>query len=222
MTPPVDFSFTALFLQATPLVQGVLILLLACSLGGWAIILEKAWLLRRLGRQVQCFEALADQGLLEAGTDSGPLCQALIRAGREELHHGPAGEGEGERRQRLAEAMGESLGAFWLVAERRLPYLANIGAAAPFIGLFGTVWGVMHAFTGIALAQDTRLATVAPGIAEALSTTAIGLLAAIPAAVAYNKQAADLGRLARRLGLAIGRLARRAELPRRQPVRSAA
>lgn len=94
-------------------------------------------------------------------------------------------------------------------AERRLSYLATIGSTAPFIGLFGTVWGIMHSFAGIAQANETSMAVVAPGIAEALSTTAIGLAAAIPASIAYNKFSADFAGLFRRFSLSIGRLARR-------------
>ena len=89
--------------------------------------------------------------------------------------------------------------------EARLPFLATLGSAAPFIGLFGTVWGIMRSFTGIAAANNTSLAVVAPGIAEALFATAMGLAAAIPAVVAYNKITVDLGRFAGRMQGLIGR-----------------
>ena len=93
--------------------------------------------------------------------------------------------------------------------ETGLPFLATVGSAAPFIGLFGTVWGIMHSFTAIASAKDTSLAVVAPGIAEALFATAIGLAAAIPAVVAYNQISVSLGRAAERTNAAVHRIAPR-------------
>jgi biopolymer transport protein TolQ len=110
-----------------------------------------------------------------------------------------------ERRERIERAMRLSLGAELRRLEARLPFLATLGSAAPFIGLFGTVWGIMRSFTGIAAANNTSLAVVAPGIAEALFATAMGLAAAIPAVVAYNKITVDLGRFAGRMNGLIGR-----------------
>ena len=101
--------------------------------------------------------------------------------------------------------------------EPGLPFLATVGSAGPFIGLFGTVWGIMNSFTAIAASNDTSLAVVAPGIAEALFATAIGLVAAIPAVIAYNKLTTALGRLGQRCGAAIGELGGRLARERRAP-----
>ncbi len=116
-----------------------------------------------------------------------------------------APETAGERRERIERAMRLALSAELRRLEARLPFLATLGSAAPFIGLFGTVWGIMRSFAGIAAANNTSLAVVAPGIAEALFATAMGLAAAIPAVVAYNKFTVDLGRLAGRMQGLIGR-----------------
>ena len=102
--------------------------------------------------------------------------------------------------------MGVTLGREMERLERFMAYLATVGSTAPFVGLFGTVWGIMNSFQSIAASKNTSLAVVAPGIAEALFATALGLVAAIPAVVAYNKLATRLGRLAQRLNAAIGEL----------------
>ena len=119
----------------------------------------------------------------------------------------PDGETASERRDRIERAMRLALNAELRRLELRLPFLATLGSAAPFIGLFGTVWGIMRSFEGIAAAHNTSLAVVAPGIAEALFATAMGLAAAIPAVVAYNKITVDLGRFAGRMQGLIGRAA---------------
>ena len=110
--------------------------------------------------------------------------------------------------------MKSALAAALRPSEWGLPFLATIGSAAPFIGLFGTVWGIMNSFAAIAVANDTSLRVVAPGIAEALSATALGLVAAIPAVVAYNKLATSLNRIAARFGAGIEEVAR--QLTRRR------
>lgn len=204
--PQIDLSLTALFQQATGVVQAVLIVLLLYSVLCWAIILEKAALLVRLSAQTRRLETATSDGALPPAFG---LARAIAAAGRGELDDLKPGENQAERRDRIERAMRDAMTSELLVAERRLPYLATIGSSAPFIGLFGTVWGIMHSFTAIASANDTSLAVVAPGIAEALSTTAVGLAAAIPASIAYNKLAADFGNLARRLSLAIARQVRR-------------
>ncbi len=141
-----------------------------------------------------------------------PLAVTLLAEGREQWLDHKAGESHADRRDRIERAMRDAMISHLSLVERRLPYLATIGSAAPFIGLFGTVWGIMHAFTGIAQSNDTSLAVVAPGIAEALLATAIGLVAAIPASIAYNKLVSDFSSAARRLGLAISAMVRRAAL----------
>jgi len=200
-----DDSLPALLASATPVVKGVLFVLIAASVLGWAIIVEKAWLVWRLRRQAKRLEG--------AGGPPTPGLAADLRAtAQAEAGRALPGEAPGPRRERIERALREDLAAAMMYAEQRLNYLATIGSAAPFVGLFGTVWGIMHAFTGIASRQDNSLAAVAPGIAEALAATAIGLLAAIPAAIAYNKLAGDLALLSRRLHLAASRLAGRLTL----------
>lgn len=207
--PSFDSSVIGLYQQASPMVQGVLLLLLLCSVLGWSLILHKLHLVIRLRGEVARFEQDAAQGRLPSV--QGGLNHLLALAGREEAAQSFDGEGAADRRTRLEEAMRDALVDGLGRAERRLPYLATIGSSAPFIGLFGTVWGIMHSFSGIAQANDTSLAVVAPGIAEALLTTAIGLATAIPASIAYNKLATDFAVLFRRYSLAISRLARRAD-----------
>jgi biopolymer transport protein TolQ len=200
-----EFSFVQMFLQATGVVQTVLVLLGLTSALCWAIIVEKAVVLSRLRSQAGAFEGLRENPDEIAVGLAGELQVAALT----EAAHPHPGEHPTDARDRLERTMRESLAAALMRAETRLSYLATIGSAAPFIGLFGTVWGIMHAFTGIASHHDTSLAAVAPGIAEALAATAIGLVTAIPAAIAYNKLAGDFTMLSRRLNLAIARLARR-------------
>jgi len=202
--PPIDLSLTALYSQASGLVQAVLLTLLGCSVLCWSIILEKALLLVGLSRQTRALELAAGNGDLR----SLPVVGLGGALAIDEVRDHPPGETHVERHARLERAVTGAMAGKLLKAERRLPYLATIGSSAPFIGLFGTVWGIMHSFASIAQANDTSLAAVAPGIAEALSTTAIGLAAAIPASIAYNKLASDFQGLSRRLALAAPRLVR--------------
>jgi biopolymer transport protein ExbB/TolQ len=122
----------------------------------------------------------------------------------------PPAEGEtrSEFNSRLERSLQIEAGAQMQRLQAGLPFLATVGSTAPFIGLFGTVWGIMHSFSGIAAAKDTSLATVAPGIAEALFATAIGLAAAIPAVLFYNQANVALGRISARLSAAVARLAK--------------
>ena len=204
----INLSLIDLFIQATAVVQGVLLLLLAASLLGWSVIIEKALTLRRLGRQAGSFEELRASLASRPQTRSDGLAGELHQAGLAEIACPHPGEHPSDARDRVERSMRESLAAVLMQAEQRLGYLATIGSAAPFIGLFGTVWGIMHAFAGIARHHDTSLAAVAPGIAEALAATAIGLVTAIPAAIAYNKLAGDFSMFSRRMNLGIARFAR--------------
>ena len=204
----INLSLIDLFIQATVVVQGVLLLLLAASLLGWSVIIEKALTLRRLGRQAGSFEELRASLASRPQTRGDGLAGELHQAGLAEIACPHPGEHPSDARDRVERSMRESLAAVLMQAEQRLGYLATIGSAAPFIGLFGTVWGIMHAFAGIARHHDTSLAAVAPGIAEALAATAIGLVTAIPAAIAYNKLAGDFSMFSRRMNLGIARFAR--------------
>jgi biopolymer transport protein TolQ len=221
--PQIELSLGWVFAQATGAVQGVLVILIACSVVCWAVILEKSLLLHRFRRQTRWFEEAACSGRFGAGAAPvGELSGTLFTEGRNAMLSAVAGENRAERRDRIERAMRDAVAGVLLRAERRLPYLATIGSAAPFIGLFGTVWGIMHSFVDIAQANDTSLAVVAPGIAESLFTTAAGLVAAIPASVAYNKLAADFNFLSRRLALAVAALARKDQQGEREAYDDAA
>jgi biopolymer transport protein ExbB/TolQ len=211
---PQDFSFFALIRHADPIVQAVILCLLLCSIASWAIILAKIGRLTAFSSEIGQLEKLTrDQGPPET---NGLAAQLLAAAKTEYADVESDGTRPGEARTRLIEAMREKALARLKSLERGLPYLATVGSAAPFVGLFGTVWGIMHSFTSIAQAKDTSLAVVAPGIAEALFATAVGLFAAIPAVIAYNHFATALGRASDRIGKALPGVAR-ALLRGRQP-----
>jgi biopolymer transport protein TolQ len=198
MTPTApDLSPITLVLQADPVVQGVMALLLLASLACWAIIIEKAVTLRGLAREARLLAAeRSEAGPMGEPPGGEGLAAVTLRAGQAEWREGrDAAETAGEFRGRLEHAMRAAIAATLRQAEPGLPLLATIGSVSPFVGLFGTVWGIMHSFAGIAARQDTSLATVAPGIAEALFATAIGLVAAIPATIAYNRCTTRLHRI---------------------------
>jgi biopolymer transport protein ExbB/TolQ len=219
--PQIDLSAFALFLQADPVVKGVMVLLLLASIWCWAVILDKSFRLLALRREAKAFEEGVQAGRFSADR---PLASALLSAAGREWREEDEGAGapletRGERRARIDHAMRAVVGDALRRAERGLTLLATTGSAAPFVGLFGTVWGIMHSFTGIAQSQDTSLAVVAPGIAEALFATAMGLVAAIPAVIAYNKLVTEFGRTAQRFGAEIARLS--GELARRRATAAA-
>ena len=199
-----DLSPLGLFMQADPIVKGVMLLLVVASTACWAIIIEKILAARRLRAEARQL-ATAATG---ATTPEGGLAAEVIRAGAREWHEGrdPA-ESRGEYRERMELAMRAPLIAAFRAAEPGLPLLATIGAVGPFVGLFGTVWGIMNSFSGIAASGDTSLAVVAPGIAEALFATAIGLVAAIPAVMAYNRFTVAFARIRQGALASIGELA---------------
>jgi biopolymer transport protein TolQ len=210
--PATSLSIVKLFVNADPVVKGVLLLLLAASVWSWAVIIDKLWRLSTVSRSARGHEARAaaarsPEDLAPGAADTGDPAGLVISAGLAESAAAlqPRPETAGERRERIERAMRLTLNAELRRLESRLPFLATLGSAAPFIGLFGTVWGIMRSFEGIAAAQSTSLAVVAPGIAEALFATAMGLAAAIPAVVAYNKIIVDLGRFAGRMQSLIGR-----------------
>jgi len=211
--PVATLSIVKLFMNADPVVKGVLLLLLVASVWSWAVIIDKLWRLGAASRSVREHEARAAAARspheLSAtdGSAAGDPAGLVISAGLAEsvVEPRPQPETAGERRERIERAMRLALNAELRRLELRLPFLATLGSAAPFIGLFGTVWGIMRSFEGIAAANSTSLAVVAPGIAEALFATAMGLAAAIPAVVAYNKITVDLGRFAGRMQGLIGR-----------------
>ena len=206
-----DFSLWGLFLQADVIVKAVIVVLLIASLWSWAIIFDKALRYARVRRLALEFEqAFWSGGSLDqlyddiAGGRSHPMTVLFASAMDEWRRFANRGTQlsadrlEGLQR-RIAYAMDAALNRELDQLERYLGFLATVGATAPFVGLFGTVWGIMNSFQSIAASKDTSLAVVAPGIAEALFATALGLVAAIPAVVAYNKLSSDLDRYAGRL-----------------------
>jgi biopolymer transport protein TolQ len=212
--PVASLSIVKLFLNADPVVKGVLLLLLAASVWSWAVIIDKLLRLGAASRAARDHEAraaaarspqelVAPEGQAELADPAGLVLSAGLAESTVEPR--PQPETAGERRDRIERAMRLALNAELRRLEFRLPFLATLGSAAPFIGLFGTVWGIMRSFEGIAAANNTSLAVVAPGIAEALFATAMGLAVAIPAVVAYNKITVDLGRFAGRMQGLIGR-----------------
>ncbi|MBM6581961.1 MotA/TolQ/ExbB proton channel family protein [Microvirga sp. BT689] len=218
---PHDLSFLGLFLQADPIVKGVMVLLVMASLGCWTIAVEKMLRLRNVRRQAQVFESTARSGERLHPPSTGTSGR-IIAAGHEAWRDRDASESRAERRERIERAMRGALAADLRQLQLGLPFLATTGSAAPFIGLFGTVWGIMNSFSAIAASQDTSLSVVAPGIAEALFATAIGLVAAIPAVIAYNKLTTDLGRLQQTFSAGITMLGDRLARERKPHLRAEA
>ena len=200
-------SFFALFWQAHIVVKIVMIGLLGASVWCWAIILDKILLMGRTKRQMNRFETVfwSGQSLEELyGTlhhrTNHSMAALFVAAMREwKRSHEGAKPAIGSLQQRIDRVMDVTIQREAERLENRLLVLATVGSAAPFIGLFGTVWGIMTAFQAIAASDSTNLAVVAPGIAEALFATALGLLAAIPAVIAYNKFASDVGKTVGRM-----------------------
>ncbi|HEV7370524.1 protein TolQ [Arenibaculum sp.] len=204
-----DLSMWGLFMAADWVVKLVMLTLFAASIWCWAIIFDKAIRLRRLNAQAEEFEdSFWSGGSLDTlyeriGKQPGDPMSATFSAGMREWRHatdrGFGSNPRGTLQQRVERVMGVTIGREMTRAERYMPVLATVGSTAPFVGLFGTVWGIMNSFASIASTNNTSLAVVAPGIAEALFATALGLVAAIPAVVAYNKFSNDLGRYSERL-----------------------
>ncbi len=206
-----DFSILALFLRADVVVKVVIILLFFASIWCWAIIFEKILGLRRLNARASDFESAfwsgssLDELYDRIGARPGdPMSAVFVTAMQEWRRSLAKGLSQNESTRASLQERIERVMQIATVreldrAERNMTFLASTGATAPFIGLFGTVWGIMNSFQSIALSKNTSLVVVAPGIAEALFATALGLLAAIPAVVAYNKLSKDLTRYAERL-----------------------
>lgn len=205
-----DFSIWSLFMRADVVVKGVVILLLVASVWCWAIIFEKMLGLRKLNALASKFEqsfwsgaSLDDLYDRLGDTPKDPMSAIFVAAMREwrrATAKGFSGNGGmGGLSDRVERVMQIAVAREMDRVERYMTFLASTGSTAPFIGLFGTVWGIINSFQAIAVSKNTSLAVVAPGIAEALFATALGLLAAIPAVVAYNKISRELDRYAGRL-----------------------
>jgi len=204
-------SIVSLFMRADPLVKAVFIILLIASVWSWMIIINKGLAISALRRRADKFEKVfwSGQSLDElyqqfAAKADHPMATTFVSALREWRR---AFEGGTARREsmlpgikdRIDRAMNVTINRETDGIERQLGFLATVGAVSPFIGLFGTVWGIMNSFSAIAAQHNTTLAVVAPGIAEALFATAMGLLAAIPAVIFYNRYINEIGRYTNRL-----------------------
>lgn len=206
-----DLSMWGLFLQADPIVKAVMIMLMGASVWSWTIIFHKRSQLVSLNRRANRFEdsfwsgESLDKIYQRVKNSKADPMLATFSTGMEEWQTGVAGglpakeSLQASLRQRVERAMSVTIGREMNMLERGMTFLASVGSVAPFIGLFGTVWGIMNSFSSIAATNNTSLAVVAPGIAEALFATALGLVAAIPAVVAYNVFSTALNRYGNRL-----------------------
>lgn len=206
-----DLSVWGLFLQADLIVKAVMLMLLIASVWSWAIIFDK-WVTfkglyvkaNRFERSFWSGEALEKIFQRIQNKASDPMARTFCAGMNEwqltmEGKSGVDGSLRAGLQQRIERAMSTTISREISLLEKYMTFLATVGSTAPFVGLFGTVWGIMNSFAAIAGSQNTSLAVVAPGIAEALFATALGLVAAIPAVVAYNKFSTDLNRYADRL-----------------------
>jgi biopolymer transport protein TolQ len=202
-----NFGLFHLFWQATFVVKMVMVGLILASIWCWAIILEKHFAIRRAARATEKFEQTfwSGQSLEDLFLTLGPrsnvgMATLFMAAMREwkRSQESSARAGFQGLQKRIEKVMDVQLQKELARLEARLMFLATIGSAGPFIGLFGTVWGIMNSFRAIAVSKNTNLAVVAPGLAEALFATALGLLAAIPATIFYNKFASDIARIGAR------------------------
>jgi biopolymer transport protein TolQ len=202
-----DLSLFHLFWQAHWLVKTVMLGLIVCSVWVWAIAIDKTVLFTRIRRTTDCFEQAFWSGqsledlykslATKPGHSTGALFVAAMREWKRSFE-GHARSFAGLQ-MRIEKVMDVAIAREVEHMERRLLVLATVGSAGPFIGLFGTIWGIMTSFQSIAASKNTSLAVVAPGIAEALFATAIGLIAAIPATIFYNKFQTEVNRQAQRL-----------------------
>ena len=198
-----NFSFFSLFFKADFVVKFVIVILIAASIYSWAIILEKYKLFKKINGSSSIFE---EQFWSSKSADSlykkledyneDPMAN-VFKAGMDFMIKNKSRTASIQ--ERVLQTMNSSIDKEMEIVEKKLTFLATVGSTAPFIGLFGTVWGIMNSFQSIAISKNTSLAIVAPGIAEALFATALGLLAAIPAVVAYNKFTSDSRKYSTRL-----------------------
>jgi biopolymer transport protein TolQ len=197
-----DFSLWSLFIRADFIVKSVILMLIACSIYSWAIIIEKFRLFKKINLESEEFEekfwrsksAETFYNSLPADLDN-PMA-LLFRDSMQTLLKA---KNKSNLNERMSSMLEVNIEKQIVTLEKGFTFLATVGSTAPFIGLFGTVWGIMNSFQSIAISRNTSLAIVAPGIAEALFATALGLLAAIPAVVAYNKYNNDSKKYSQKL-----------------------
>ena len=202
LTGNTDFAITSLFLRADFIVKSVIIILVASSVYSWAIIFDKFMMFRRINKDSQEFEdrfwksksAETFYNSLPETLDN-PMAQ-LFKDSMQAVMKSRSKTNISQKLQNILEVNTEKQ---MHIVNAKFTFLATVGSTAPFIGLFGTVWGIMNSFQSIAISRNTSLAIVAPGIAEALFATALGLLAAIPAVIAYNKFGNDSKKYSQKL-----------------------
>ena len=197
-----DFSIVQLFLRADIIVKSVIIILIAASVYSWAIIFDKYKLFKKINKSSEEFEdkfwksksAENFYNSLPANIDD-PMAKVFKNSMQSVMKT----RSKSNLDERLGGALQSNIEKQMNIIEKNYTFLATVGSTAPFIGLFGTVWGIMNSFQSIAISRNTSLAIVAPGIAEALFATALGLLAAIPAVIAYNKFGNDSKKYSQKL-----------------------
>ena len=197
-----DFSLVSLFLRADVVVKSVMIILVAFSIYSWAIIFDKIRLFRKINKSAEEFEekfwksksAETFYNNLPSTTDD-PMAELF----KSSMQMVMKSRSKSNLSERLAGVLEANIEKQMINVDKNYIFLATVGSTAPFIGLFGTVWGIMNSFQSIAISRNTSLAIVAPGIAEALFATALGLLAAIPAVIAYNKFSNDSKKYSQKL-----------------------
>ena len=202
LSSSVDFSLMSLFLRADIVVKSVIIILIASSIYSWAIIIEKFKMFKKINQSTVEFEekfwksksAESFYNNLPANKDD-PMSNVFRKTMQVVLKS----RSRSNLNEKLTGLLGSNIETEVNLLEKNFSFLATVGSTAPFIGLFGTVWGIMNSFQSIAVSRNTSLAIVAPGIAEALFATALGLLAAIPAVIAFNKFNTDSKKYSQRL-----------------------
>ena len=197
-----DFSLVSLFLRADIIVKSVMIILVAFSIYSWAIIFDKIRLFRKINKRAEEFEekfwksksAETFYNNLPSTTDD-PMAEVF----KSSMQMVMKSRSKSNLSERLVSVLEANIEKQMTNVDKNYTFLATVGSTAPFIGLFGTVWGIMNSFQSIAISRNTSLAIVAPGIAEALFATALGLLAAIPAVIAYNNFSNDSKKYSQKL-----------------------
>ena len=197
-----DFSLWSLFIRADFIVKTVILMLIGCSIYSWAIIIEKFRLFKKINLESEEFEEkFWKSKSAETFYNSLPvnLDNPMALLFKDSMQTLLKAKNKSNLSERMGSVLEVNIEKQIVTLEKGFTFLATVGSTAPFIGLFGTVWGIMNSFQSIAISRNTSLAIVAPGIAEALFATALGLLAAIPAVVAYNKYNNDSKKYSQKL-----------------------
>ena len=197
-----DFSLMSLFLRADFIVKSVIIILIICSIYSWAVIIEKFRLFKKINKSSEDFEEkFWSSKSAETFYNSlpGKVDDPMAVVFKDAMENLLKKKSKNNLSERMSTFLEVGIEKQMSKIDKGFIFLATVGSTAPFIGLFGTVWGIMNSFQSIAISRNTSLAIVAPGIAEALFATALGLLAAIPAVVAYNKFNTDSQKYSQKL-----------------------